>query len=248
MRILVLWLALGAAGCFDPQITDGGFACDPAETKACPDGYACRDVRGRFVCTRGPATPLPDGDVAGADDLLDHDGPPADMAAPLNCGISNLVINEVLTRGSSASDEWVELFNPCDMDVTFSGKLVYRGPTSTSDSATLVTLTSRVIPRQGYFLIANMYAGTADIKPFDGGTAVGLGDTGGGVALRDGADQIVTSMAWGSGTNNGFQHGTPAPAPSMNQSVARAPNGADTHNDAADFALDLTPTPRAINN
>jgi hypothetical protein len=245
MRVAVMLLGLVAAGCYDPQITDGGFSCDPAEPKPCPDSYACRDVRGTFVCTRGPALPAVDmRSGAGGEDLagvhLD------DMAAPINCSQSSLVINEVLTgTTASAGEEWIELYNPCGADVSFTGTLVYRAATSTSDATVLATLSSRVIPKQGYFLVANSdYAGTSDMRPFNAG---GLAAAGGGVALRDGGGQIVTSMAWGGGTSNGFQEGSPATAPGANQSAARTPNGANTHNDSVDFAVDATPTPRSAN-
>jgi len=36
----VLGLALGA-GCFSPQLSNRGFACDPTAPKPCPDGYRC---------------------------------------------------------------------------------------------------------------------------------------------------------------------------------------------------------------
>jgi hypothetical protein len=245
MRVTVILLGLAAAGCYDPQITDGGFSCDPAEPKPCPDGYACRDVRGTFVCTRGPAVPPVDtGSAASGDDLAG--APVDDMAQPINCSQSSLVINEVLTgTTASASEEWIELYNPCGADVTFTGTLVYRAATSTSDSTVLATLASRVIPKQGYFLVASAdYAGTADIKPFNAG---GLAAAGAGLALRDGGGQLVTSMAWGGGTSNGFQNASPATAPGANQSAARTPDGANTHNDSVDFAVDATPTPRSAN-
>src|SRR5262245_27056621 len=119
MRVAVVLLGLAAAGCYDPQITDGGFACDPAQAKPCPDGYACKDVRGTFVCTRGPAVPAVDmRSAAGGDDLLGAHVD--DMATPINCGQSSLVINEVLTgTTASASEEWIELYNPCGADLTF---------------------------------------------------------------------------------------------------------------------------------
>src|SRR5439155_8875090 len=177
------------------------------------------------------------GDMAGA--------ATGDMAMAANCGVADLLINEVATRGASASDEWVEIYNPCAQDITSSGTVMYRSSAATSDSSTVATLTNRVFPKQGYFLIANTgYSGAADIKSFVGG---GLADDGGGVALRDGAMKIISSMAWGSGTDNKFQQGTPATAVTGSSSLARTPNGQNTKNDFKDFVLDSTPTPRAAN-
>jgi hypothetical protein len=256
MRVTLVFVIFAAAGCFNPLVADGGFACDPDAATPCPTGYYCRNRANQYVCTRSP-TPTPP--VTGGEDLAMSSGdmagtagsdmagqpPGGDMAIPANCGVSNLLINEVLTRGTTASDEWVEIYNPCGQDITFSGTLVYRGPTSTTDSTVFATLSSKVFPKQGYFLIANTgYSGTADFKPFASG---GMGDDGGGVALRDGSMNIVTSMAWGSATDNKFQQGNPAPANTGSSSIARTPNGANSKNDVNDFKLSSTPTPRTAN-
>jgi hypothetical protein len=168
-----------------------------------------------------------------------------DMAMPTGgCGAANLLINEVQTDGATATDEWVEIYNPCTTAVTLDGKLVYRGPSSTADSNTLASFTNKTFPAQGYFLIANDgYSGTADIAKF---TSSGLGAAGGGVGLRDSSDALLTSMAWGASTSNGFQQGSPAAAPGTSKSAARKPNGTSTHNDSADFTVGA-PTPRAPN-
>src|SRR5690348_2335007 len=39
----------------------------------------------------------------------------------------HIVINEVQVAGASASDEWIELYNPCSNDVDLTGaRIVYR--------------------------------------------------------------------------------------------------------------------------
>jgi hypothetical protein len=47
--VLLAWL--GAAGCYRPNILDGGLLCNPAD-KACPDGFSC-DL-GTMTCVRMP--------------------------------------------------------------------------------------------------------------------------------------------------------------------------------------------------
>jgi hypothetical protein len=37
--------ALASSGCFNPEITNAGFACDPEDSPACPKGYACVNHR-----------------------------------------------------------------------------------------------------------------------------------------------------------------------------------------------------------
>jgi hypothetical protein len=39
--ISVLGIALLSAGCFKPSVKNGGFACDPTVTPACPSGFYC---------------------------------------------------------------------------------------------------------------------------------------------------------------------------------------------------------------
>jgi hypothetical protein len=161
-----------------------------------------------------------------------------------SCGVSNLVINEIQTDGASASDEWVEIFNPCSSAVTLTGKLVYRADTATSDSNVLATIMSKSIPANGYFLIAGAgYTGTSDMTFTTGG----LAKTGGGVQLRDSSDHAIDSVAWAISSNSFAEGGTPATQPPTNKSIARQPNGHDTNDNFNDFVIKSTPTPRAAN-
>jgi hypothetical protein len=170
------------------------------------------------------------------------------VVATVSAAICHPIVNEVQSGDSdSAANEWVELYNPCGNSITFSGKLVYRSDTNntSTDTSTLATITSASIPAGGYFLIANSgYTGTANISPFDS-TSVGMADGGGGVGLRDSGGTLLTSMGWGT-ANNTFQQGSAAPTEATGKSIARTPNGADTHHDNVDFKS-ATPTPKAAN-
>jgi len=53
-------------------------------------------------------------------------------------------------------------------------------------------------------------------------------------------------MGWGTAGGNGFVNGNPAPTEGTGKSIARKPNGANTHDDSVDFAS-ATPTPGAAN-
>lgn len=263
MRFTFILAILTLPGCFHPRIADGGFACDPSDPTPCPEGLHCRDPGSGFVCTAslvsapsGPgASDMAMAPVGNGGDLAlpmasgngDLALPPGamDLAMPAaSCGVANLVINEVQTHGVTASDEWIEIFNPCASALTISGTLVYRAAMASADSTTLATLSSRAIAARGYFLVANAgYGGAADVKPFQAG---GLADAGGGVALRDGGGQIVNAMAWGTAAN-GFAQGNPASPSGSSGSMARTPNGSNSHHDDVDFALAPTPTPGASN-
>ncbi len=171
--------------------------------------------------------------------------PPDLTPPPGNCTLADVIINEVQTGGVTASDEWVELYNPCANPIALAGKLVYRSAAASNDTSTIATLTGKTIGPGGYFLVANSgYTGSAtpDMTPFEGS---GIADAGGGVGLRDGSGNIVDSMAWGT-ASNGFAQGNNAPKETSGKSIARQPNGANTHHNDVDFAVS-TPTPRAMN-
>jgi hypothetical protein len=162
------------------------------------------------------------------------------------CDIHKLRINEVSTGGSGgATDEFVELYNPCSAAVPLTGgKLVYRAATSGSDNYTLYAFGPQSVPSHGFFLVANSgFAGSADLKPYQGGS--GLAAAGGGVALKDASDAVVDSLGWGTATN-AFVEGTVIGAPSTTQSAARKSDGVDTDDNAVDFKL-AAPTPGATN-
>lgn len=67
---------------------------------------------------------------------------------------SHIVISEVQIAGTTASDEFVELYNPTDTDVVMTGWRLSR-LTSGGSSANLVTTLDGTIPAHGYFLIAD---------------------------------------------------------------------------------------------
>ncbi len=53
MRLSTQILALATlAGCFNPQVENGGFLCDPSQTPSCPAGFEC--ISGR--CSNAPGT------------------------------------------------------------------------------------------------------------------------------------------------------------------------------------------------
>ena len=66
--VLGVILAFSVAGCFNPEIADGGFACDPNDPQPCPGGYFCRNLSGAFLCARSS-----DG-LGGGNDLASSGG------------------------------------------------------------------------------------------------------------------------------------------------------------------------------
>lgn len=169
-------------------------------------------------------------------------------------------INEVQVAGDGASpdaDEFVELANPCTNIINVAGwMLVYRSATAVTDSFP-ITLFGSMVPGSYRLYATTSYngGGTVDEVTSTGGFSL-YESAGGALAVRFGlpnSGTIIDSVAWGTATN-AFLEGTAAPAPPANRSIARSPNGKDTNNNAADFALTdptatppTAPTPRALN-
>ena len=158
---------------------------------------------------------------------------------------AHVVVNEVKTGGSAGlSDEFIELYNPCGSTINLAGSsLVYRSAAGTTDGV-IINLT-KTIAGGGYYLVAgpNYSNGGTPDQTYGGGR---LAAAGGGVGLRDGAQVLVDSVGYGTATN-AFVESAAAAAPPSGESIARTPNGADNDNNATDFAVATTPTPRAAN-
>jgi predicted extracellular nuclease len=158
----------------------------------------------------------------------------------------HIVVNELKTGGTAAgaSDEFVELYNPCDVDVDLTGwSLVYRSATGTTD-VTIVNL-ARTIASGGFLLVAGPTYSNGGTPDQTYGTGR-LAQAGGGVGLRDPTMALVDSVGYGTATNM-FVEGAAAAAPANDQSLARIPSGVDSNHNDLDFMVATTPTPRATN-
>lgn len=164
------------------------------------------------------------------------------------------VINEVVTGlalPGSATDEFVELYNPCPSAISLSTwKIAYRSSAGASES-TLAALTGS-IPAGGYLFLASTggYFSKTPYTP-DATFSSGLAGAGGGIGLRDDKGALVDSLAWGDAVvGHPFAETTKKAAATTSappgQGLARTPNGKDTNDNSADFAA-ATPTPKAAN-
>ena len=166
-------------------------------------------------------------------------------APPSGCDVHALKVNEIRTAGvGGASDEYIELYNPCTVAVSMTGaKVVYRAAASTSDAFVFWMFSTEKLVAGGHFVLANSgYTGTADAKPFMNS---GMAATGGGVALKDSTDAVIDSVGWGTATN-AFVESHAVGAPASGQSASRSPDGTDTNDNVADFVLGAS-TPGASN-
>jgi hypothetical protein len=161
-----------------------------------------------------------------------------------------LKINEFMTGTTgSAADEFVEIVNVGSAAADLSGyKLVYRSGSGTSDVSLATIPSGTTLAAGGFYLFGgSAYAGS---PPPDQSFSTGLASTAGGLALRDASGTIVDSLGYGNAVN-AFVRGAPAPAPPAaappGNSDVRLPDGHDTGNNAADFSVSTTPTPKAAN-
>jgi hypothetical protein len=82
-RVLLVALAAGLAGCFNPEIGDRPFLCAKTGDKKCPDGYVCRQQYGAEVCLKesaasdGAVTPKPEKRILTDAELLPSKEGPA---------------------------------------------------------------------------------------------------------------------------------------------------------------------------
>ena len=145
--------------------------------------------------------------------------PAAVAAADVAWPPSTLVVSELQTGGTSASDEFVEIANQGTGPVDLIGLEVVYATSSGSTVTRKATWTSSSILAPGRrVLLANSagaFAGIGD-APYAGGFAA----TGGALALRVVGGDVVDAIGWGDATNT-FVEGTVASAPPPGSSLER---------------------------
>lgn len=186
---------------------------------------------------RAAAIPLPDAPATGGAglDLLAEGG--------------HLVISEVTTGGASASDEFIEIYNPTTVALPLEGlELVY----VTASGATVTRkaswdLGATPLEAGAHLLLANeagIFAAIADAT-----YANGLAAAGGSVALRiQGGASAIDAVGWGTAASSWLET-RPAPAPAAGSSLERLPGGPsgstqDTDDNLLDFTIRPAPDPQ----
>jgi hypothetical protein len=149
----------------------------------------------------------------------------------------------------AATNEFVEIVNTGTAAADLSGwKLVYRSAAGTSDVVLATIPDGTTLAAGSFYLFGG--AGYAGGPAADQSFSTAIAATGGAVALRDATAALIDSVGWGTATN-ALVEGTPVAAPATTSapgtSAARSPDGDDTNNNAADFVIDDSPTPKASN-
>ena len=159
-------------------------------------------------------------------------------------------VNEFMTGSTgAASNEFVELFDAGSSAANIGGfKVAYRSSAGSSDTTLATIPAGTSIPAGGFYLLGG--SGYLGSRTPDQSFSASLASTGGGVAVRDDTGTILDSVGYGDATN-AFVEAHPATAPpataAPGSSSGRSPDGHDTNDNAADFAVSATPSPGAAN-
>ncbi|MEA3272200.1 MAG: lamin tail domain-containing protein [Patescibacteria group bacterium] len=161
-----------------------------------------------------------------------------------DCGVANyIVINEVQIAGATATDEFVELYNPTNAKIDISGwKLQYKSDTGDTWSSKVgdgLPSNSKIEPYSFFLLASKSYDG--DISPnYIHNANWGLGNTAGHIRIIDNNDNQIDKVGYGSTANS--PETSPAPNPSANQSIERGLAGYDSDDNSKDFIIKENPT------
>lgn len=141
------------------------------------------------------------------------------------------VINEFIPGPSSLTyiSDRIELYNPTSTAINLTGWTI-SSPPSSVDVAALDGLT---IPANGYLDLEEAYQ-----------FSFSLAATGDQIVLKNGTT-VVDQVSFGNYDDGNVADN--APAPGVDNSTGRSPNGVDTGVDSADFAVFTTPTLGASN-
>lgn len=151
----------------------------------------------------------------------------------------HIVISEVKIAGTTATDEFVELYNPTNQPIDLSTYKLKKKTASGTESNLLTTFpATSSIPAYGFYLIAHQTGYTNLVAPDArySSSSYSLADNN-TVLLYDGAT-LIDKVGWGAATDfEGTVLGSPG-----TQSLIRLPNdgygyGQDTDNNFTDFAL-----------
>src|SRR5215831_9909570 len=136
-------------------------------------------------------------------------------AASVKAAANHVVISEFATRGpTSATEEFIELYNPTSNAIDMSGwKLQYKPAvgSSFSDRATLPASTT-IGAHKFYLIMNNSYASppvTPDFTSSSWGSSTGMADNG-HMRIIDASSVEVDRIGWGS-TADSPEGGVPAP-------------------------------------
>ncbi len=147
----------------------------------------------------------------------------------------HVLISEVQTKGSIASQDFIEFYNPSSTQIDMSGWKIRKRISSGTESSLMVIPSNTFIEGHGYLLWANTTNGYNASIGADIANTGSLADNN-SIALLTSTDVIVDQLGWGTGSNQ-FREGLGYPDnPGTLQSIERM-HGVDTDHNEIDFIL-----------
>ncbi|OGL59749.1 hypothetical protein A3H10_03025 [Candidatus Uhrbacteria bacterium RIFCSPLOWO2_12_FULL_46_10] len=166
------------------------------------------------------------------------------IALPALAAPDHIVISEVQIGGVTATDEFVELFNPTSSLVNLTGWRLSKRTASGNQTNLLTVFPDINLPAQGHFLITHPTGYTNTItNDAQYSTAESLAANNTIVLFSDAGNTLVDLI--GIGTASSFE-GATAPNPPNGQSIERQTGSdgiIDSDNNMNDFVLTALPTP-----
>ncbi len=177
--------------------------------------------------------------------------------------IDHIVISEIQLRGVQPNDEFIELYNPTDVDVDISGwRLAKKTATESATPQTLVNSLAGTIPAKGFFLIANPAFTTIPALPDQWYSASSSSIAGNNTILlfSDAGQTLVDKVGLGTAADKETQTianpedsgsierkaliNSTADSMDISGTDEHKGNGWDSDNNANDFVLKITSQPQ----
>ncbi len=175
------------------------------------------------------------------------------ISTPKKVLINEIQIDNIVGKGGT-DDDWVELYNPNNVDVSLNGWSLQKhssdDPCSVNKSFYKKNFDSdAVILSKGFFLVVSTKASDALKAGANMTISWSLTDNNTIYLVRSG-DKIISGNDLnivdkvGFGDKSCFAEISPAPAPPDAKSIERKKLGQDTDNNSQDFKISDTPTPK----
>ncbi|HKJ81614.1 MAG TPA: phospholipase D-like domain-containing protein [Ignavibacteriaceae bacterium] len=175
--------------------------------------------------------------------------------------ISEILIDGVYESSASNNDEFVEIYNPTSNPVDVSNWTIdYRSASSTTFNNKYTFPAGTIIQSHKFYLFGG--GGVSNRDNSAQSVLLGLGNTGGGVFLRNSTGTTIDLIGWGTAIAGNYE-GTVATKPAQGVSLERKANssststtmgiggsdelegnGYDTDDNANDFVQRTTPQPQ----
>jgi len=174
------------------------------------------------------------------------------FAAPARAEWANhLVISGIQVTGSKSTDEFVELYNPTNLELDIGGwKLQYKSATGDTWSSKVyggLPAGSIIMPHKFFLLAGKDYAGSI-VPDYKHLANWSLSDTSGHIRIINNNGEEIDKVGYGSSADS--SETVSAHVPGVSESLVRKPgasgagNGEDTNNNFDDFILSANFIPR----